>query len=136
MRRWSRQIKLKLNQIREKWTANSPSLSCCCNIFRLMVLCVWLPPPFFSAFLLFLSFLSSSTLPLPQLITSPKNVFLQVFNTLFFEERSKWLLCLCFVVLNASCIKSPPGPGLCASSSPKLHLHPPLTRGGSPVLHC
>lgn len=48
--------------------------------------------------------------PLFRMIMSPKNVFLQVFNTLVFEARSKWLLCLCFVVLNAGCIKSPPSP--------------------------
>lgn len=48
--------------------------------------------------------------PLFRMIMSPKNVFLQVFSTLVFEARSKWLLCLCFIVLNASCIKSPPSP--------------------------
>lgn len=64
---------------------------------------------FFSPFLL-LNFLPNSSFPLFQMIMSPKNVFLQVFNTLVFEAWSKWLLCLCFVVLNASCIKSPPSP--------------------------
>lgn len=71
------------------------------------------------------NFLPNSSFPLFGMIISPKNVFLQVFNTLGFEARSKWLLCLCFVVLNASCIKSPQSPGLCVSSSPKLNLHSP-----------
>lgn len=64
----------------------------------------------FSSACLLLNFLPNSSFPLCRMIMSPKNVFLQVFNTLVFEAWSKWLLCLCFVVRNASCIKSPPSP--------------------------
>lgn len=53
--------------------------------------CLASPSFFFSAFLL-LSFLPNSFFPLFRMIMSPKNVFLQVFNTLVFEAQSKWLL--------------------------------------------
>lgn len=44
------------------------------------------------------------------MITRPKNAVLQVFNALVFEARSKRLLRLSFVLVNAGCIKSPPSP--------------------------
>ena len=115
MRRWTRKIKRKLNESGRRASPPfhvavvSSGWQFCVFGFPFFFFFFFFFIFFFSPFLL-LSFLPNSSFPLFRMITSPKNVSLQVFNTLGFEARSKWLLCLCFVVLNASCIKSPPGP--------------------------
>lgn len=66
--------RLSLNSI--KSPMNIPSLSCCRHVVRMTVLCVSS-----SSLFLLLNFLPNSSLPsFSQMITSPKNVSLQVFN--------------------------------------------------------
>lgn len=74
MKRWTRQIRLKLNEKPNEYSL--PFMLLRCHQVDSFV-CFF----FVSSFLL-LNFLPNSSFPsFPRMITSPKNVFLQVFNT-------------------------------------------------------
>lgn len=85
MRRWPLQIKAKLNEILPPFHVAVESSGWQFCVFGFFFF-------FFFSALLLLNFLPNSFFPLFRMITSPKNVFLQVFNTLVFEAQSKCLL--------------------------------------------